>query len=139
MATRTDPDRHYQRLGELEAAYRGLCVTCGARLCGCGDGKIGVTGGASTTHYGYHLEQDGDAIVYREVTEELADVRRVFRAYAELGSALRVSQRLASRGYRAYGREWVLRILRCPLHLSSGNVDEPTYRQAIANLKRRRT
>lgn len=133
-----DPEQHYRRIERLAQAYRGLCVTCGAKWCRCGDGRIGVYSGPSTSHYGYHLEENDGRLSYRPITEELEDVRRVFKLYARLGSALRVSHWLGERGHTTYGREWVLRILRCPIHLDSGTVDPVTHRMAINRLNRKR-
>ena len=135
---RADPHQHHQRIERLVKAYRGRCVTCGRRRCRCGDGRIGVTGGPSTSHYGYHLEERDGRISYRPITEELADVRRVFKLYARLGSAIRVSHALADAGRTTFGREWVLRILRCPIHLEAGHVDPVTFTMAMNRLRRQR-
>mgnify|MGYP003147461294 CR=1 FL=1 len=132
-----DQEQHYQRIERLAREYRGRCVTCGRRRCRCGDGRIGVYGGRNAGHYGYQLEERGGRLSYRPIAGELDDVRRVFRAYGRLGSAIRVSRWLADHGHRGYGPRWVLRILRCPVHLAAGEVDPVSYTVAMNRLERR--
>ena len=133
-----DPRKHNARIEALAARYRGRCITCGRRSCSCGDGFIGIYSGPSTSHYGYRLDEQDGQLRYTPVPEELRDVRRVFQLYARCVAANRVSQHLAAHGHQTYGREWILRILRCPIHLEAGSIDEDTYTRAKRRLSRKR-
>ena len=131
-----DPAEHNRRIAALAERYRGLCITCGRATCPCGDGHIGIYSGPSTTHYGYRLQEAGGRLSYQPVPGELEDVRRVFKWYGRLGSAGRVIEHLERHGHRCFGREWVLRILRCPIHRDAGSVDRVSYQMAMSRLNR---